>query len=203
MLRAALGAMALLLAVPAFAGPLLQDLADRSLKCAIDPAYYVSPKSESLTTLRWADGEGQPWEDLTVPLAAPVLTLSQPDRFEVVLAGTPTHAKAEHLAFIRTKERDPATRKLRTVISLHMDGDTVGDECFVEKGRKAYVENRFNTVREFECGNDPAPSCERLLEKTCGPEPTFACATGARPALAKATKAYFDKLNARAGQPVR
>lgn len=206
-LRAGLAAAALcagLLATGAQAGPLLADMADRALKCAIEPGFYIDPKGETLSTFAFTN-DGKSWTDITLPLVAPGLADSQKDQFVVVLPPGPGQAKASRAAFIRTLEKpEPGTKgKPRVVVSMHVDGDTVGDECVVEKGRKPYVESRFNSVRENFCGNDPAPTCERLLEKTCGLDLTPACAAAAEPELNKASKAYFDKLNAKAGKPAR
>ncbi|WP_029006035.1 hypothetical protein [Azorhizobium doebereinerae] len=206
-LRAGLAATALcagLIATAAQAGPLLADMADRALKCAIEPGFYIDPKAETLSTFAFSD-DGKSWTDITVPLVAPGLADNQKDQFVVVVPAGPGRPKASRVAFIRTLEKpEPGTKgKPRVVVSMHVDGDTVGDECAVEKGRKPYAESRFDSVRETVCGNDPAPACERLLAKACGPEPTPACTAAAVPELKKATKAYMDKMNARAGQPVR
>lgn len=190
-LRATL--LAVMLTCPALAGsaaaaPLLQDLADRTLVCAIEPPYYIAPKAESLSVLRFGDAEGAPWDDLTVALAAPAVQKDEADRVEILLPATAGHAKPTLVAFVRTKEKDPGTGKTRTVISAHIDGDTVGDECAVDKGRAPYVTGRFNSVRETVCGNDPTPACVSQLKKLCGPEPTFACTADAKPKLTKAGK---------------
>lgn len=172
----------------AAAAPLLQDLSDRTLSCAIEPPYYIAPKAESLSTLRFGDAEGAPWDDLNVPLAAPALQKNEADRVEILLPATAGHAKPTLVAFVRTQEKDPDTGKRRTVISAHINGDTVGDECAVEKGRAPYVTGRFNAVRESVCGNDPAAFCISQLKKLCGPEPTFACTAEAKPKLTKPGK---------------
>ncbi len=190
MMRAALLAALLVpaLAGPAAAAPLLQDLADRTLTCAAEPPYYIAAKAESVSTLRFGDAMGAPWDDLTVALAAPALQKDEAERVEILLPATATHAKPTLVAFVRTKEKDPGTGKTRTVISGHIDGDTVGDECAVEKGRAPYVTGRFNSVRENVCGNDPAASCISQLKKACGAEPTFACASDVSAKLTKAGK---------------
>lgn len=185
-----LGAALLLTALvgTAVAAPLLQDLSDRTLKCSIEPPFYIAPKAESITTLRFADAEGAPWDDLTVPLTPPALQKAEAERVEILLPASAGHAKPTLVALVRTKEKDPDTGKMRTVISAHLDGDTVGDECAVEKGRAPYVTGRFNSLRETICGNDPTPKCISQLKSLCGPEPTFACATDARAKLIKTGK---------------
>ncbi|WP_341988527.1 hypothetical protein [Azorhizobium sp. AG788] len=177
-----------LLAGSATAAPLLQDLSDRTLSCAIEPPYYIAPKAESISVLRFGDADGAPWDDLTVALAAPALQKAEADRVEILLPATAGHAKPTLVAFVRTKEKDPGTGKTRTVISGHIDGDTVGDECAVDKGRAPYVTGRFNAVRENVCGNDAVANCASQLKTLCGPEPTFACTADAKPRLTKADK---------------
>ncbi|GGF82814.1 hypothetical protein GCM10007301_48680 [Azorhizobium oxalatiphilum] len=185
------------------AGALLADLSDRALKCAIDPAYYIDAKGATISTIVFTETG---WNDLTVPLTGPALVAAETDRVEIEIPPATSADKPQRIAFVRTLEKpEPGSgsRKPRTVISLHVGDDQVGDECFVEKGRKPYVSSRFDSIRESVCGNDPAPTCEALLAKRCGPEPTPACTVEATPALEQASKAYIDKMNARAGKPAR
>lgn len=192
MTRAAMLALAVLapalVAGSAAAAPLLQDLSDRTVHCAVEPPYYIAPKAESVSVLRFGDTETAPWDDLTVALAPPALQKAEADRVEFLLPATPSHAKPTLVAFVRTKERDASSGKTRTVISAHINGDTVGDECVVEKGRAPYVTGRFNVVRENVCGNDPVRACITLLKTLCGPEPTYACTVEATPKLNAASK---------------
>ncbi len=188
---------------PALAGALLADLADRSIACAAGAPYYISPGAKTLSTLIFPDTTDAQPRDVSVQLVAPALDVAQADRVKVVLPGVEGVAKSQRLIFKRTlepPEKGAASRKPRIVISLHVDADDVGDECVVERGRKAFVADRFNVIREMVCGNDPAPTCERLLEKTCGAELTVACAVALRPELDAVTKTYFDRLNAKAGK---
>lgn len=186
----------------AAAGTLLADLADRSIGCAANPPFYISRKSETLSTQVFMDGSEGPPLDVTVTLSAPALVASDADRLEVQLPKIEGQAKPQRVVFKRTlepPEAGAASRKHRMVVSLHVDGDEVGDECVLARGRSEFVSDRFNVIREVLCGNDPAPTCERLLEKRCGPELTVACALAQRPDLERASKAYFDRLNAKAG----
>lgn len=203
-LALATGLIGIALAIPgAKAGPLLSDLSDRALKCAVDPAYYIDAKGTTLSTIVFTDTG---WRDLTVPLTSPALVEAATDRLVIEVPAATATDKPQRLAFVRTLEKpEPGSgsRKPRTVISLHVNDDAVGDECFLEKGRKPYVSSRFDSIRESVCGNDPAPTCIALLEKRCGPEPTPACTVEATPALEQASKAYMDKMNARAGKPAR
>ncbi|WP_348932416.1 hypothetical protein [Aquabacter sp. CN5-332] len=187
---------------PAAAGTLLADLADRSLSCATNPPFYISRQSKTLSTQVFPDKPEGPPLDVTMTLVAPALVASNADRFEVQLPQVAGQAKPQRAVFKRTlepPEAGAASRKPRTVISLHLDGDGVGGECVLARGRSEFVADRFNVIREVLCGNDPAPTCERLLEKRCGAEPTVDCAVTQRPDLDQATKTYFDRLNAKAG----
>ena len=86
---------------------------------------------------------------------------------------------------LKTREGETRHRfERRSRIFLRFGDSEDGDECVLSDGRAAYVETRFNIIREGICGNDPAPSCEAGLVKTCGPNPDAACvlrfATGRR-----------------------
>ncbi|MGU3494116.1 hypothetical protein ACLBXM_08740 [Xanthobacteraceae bacterium A53D] len=189
-------------ALPAQAGPLLGDMADKALKCGIDPGFYVDAKAQTFSTFAFSDN-GDTFEDVVLPLKTPALIESSADRFVVEVPAT-KGAKPLRLAFVRALEKvQGGGDAVQTVVSVMYDGDTVGEPCFIETGRKAYLEDRFNSVRESVCGNDPAPTCEDLLARTCGAEPTSACTAAAAPELARASKAYFDKMNAKAGHPTR
>ncbi len=50
-------------------------------------------------------------------------------------------------------------------------------------GRAAFVEARFDLIREGLCGNDPLDACIEALSRACGREPTPACVAALRPRL--------------------
>ncbi len=183
LLAATLGA-----ATGAMAGPLLSDMTDRTLSCAISPALYIDAKGETVTTFVFPDAGGS-WIDVTLPLTSPVLASSSQDEFTLLIPPQKGQAKGEQIAFIRTFEKPEGggkNAKPVPVISMHVDGDTVGDACVAEKGRQKFLKNRFNSARENSCGNDPTPACEKLLAKTCGLEITQDCVAKLQPELAKA-----------------
>lgn len=183
----ALAAAMLCTATGAFAGPLLSDMADRTLSCAISEAVHIDAKSETVTTYVVTD-DGKTWVDLSLPLTPPVLASSSQDEFTIVIPAQKGQDKGSRIAFIRTFEKPeggPKNAKPQPVISMHVDGDTVGDTCVAEKGMKPYLKNRFNRVRENQCGNDPTPACIRVLTKECGLELTQECVAKVQPELAK------------------
>lgn len=77
---------------------------------------------------------------------------------------------------LSTREGETRHRfERRSRIFLRFGDSEEGDECVLSDGRAAYIETRFNMIREGICGNDPVPSCEAGLVKTCGLNPDAAC----------------------------
>lgn len=139
---------------------LSQQLAGKSLQCGLGSDLYFDP---SMRTASVVDGATGPF-----PIVENQTTI-EPSRiksddvqlFEVIL---------------KTSEGDIRHRfERRNRIFLRLGDSDGDDECVLADGRAAYVETRFNMIREGICGNDPRPACEEGLAKTCGPQPDAAC----------------------------
>jgi hypothetical protein len=139
---------------------LSQQLAGKSLQCGLGSDLYFD---RSMRTASVVDGASGPFPILESRTTIEPSRIKSDDVrvFEVVLKTS--GGETRH----RFERRDRIFLRLGDI-----DGD---DECVLKDGRAAYVETRFNMIREGICGNDPKPSCEEGLVKACGPHPDAAC----------------------------
>ncbi|MDR7035947.1 hypothetical protein J2X36_000683 [Methylobacterium sp. BE186] len=139
---------------------LSQQLAGKSLQCGLGSDLYFDPSMRTASVVDWESGLFPIVESQTT-IEPSRISSDDVQLFEVVL---------------KTREGETRHRfERRGRIFLRL-GDSAGDdECVLADGRAAYVETRFNMIREGICGNDPKPSCEEGLAQTCGPHPDAAC----------------------------
>lgn len=121
-------------------------------------------------------GTGIP--EATVALDPASLTRS--DRVDIAV---PRDGGSTRLSYRATGGKPSMANGKPRVIRLLVDDDKEGDDCSVEAGYPAFVETRFNFIREGLCGNDPSDACIAALERSCGTSPDAACVTRSRPML--------------------
>ena len=174
----------------------LGRMADRSFQCALDQTLYVSPGGKSIIWLGTGELKDNKLPETTVAISAANARLTAPGtvRFELP-AGAGDKALTLRM-LSATEKKKPGMAGVAA--ELFVNDDKVGDNCTATPGRAGFVEGRFNTIRANLCGNDPAPGCIAELRKRCGTELAPACLAEAKPVLAKISKAYFDRMNARA-----
>jgi hypothetical protein len=173
----------LLGAEPVSAGQLLRSLRDRTLSCAVDAAFYVNATGTRLIAIGFGADTGTGVAEMTMSLAGTALQADQDSRFDLIVPGNGTTTR---LRFQRTGMTGSETGG---GVRLLVDADAIGDDCVVKRGRAAFEDTRFNTIRAGLCGNDPHDGCIAALEKGCGSTPVAECLRHVRPAL--------DRINAR------
>lgn len=173
----------LLGAEPVSAGQLLQSLKDRTLTCAVDAAFYVDATGTHLLAIGFGTDTGTGVPEMSMSLTGTALQADQGDRFDLTV---PVNGTTTLLRFRRTSKTGSGGGG---GVRLLVDADATGGDCVVERGRAAFNEARFNTIRAGVCGNDPRDACIAALAKGCGSRPDAACVRRVRPAL--------ERINAR------